>query len=38
MVGKIDILRAVVLLLAAQQGIIELTDDDRAFIRRALGR
>jgi hypothetical protein len=34
---KIKLLEAVALLLAAQQGIIDLTEDDKVLIGKALG-
>jgi hypothetical protein len=35
MLDKMGLLRAVVLLMAAQQGVIDLTDDDKALICKA---
>lgn len=37
MLDKMGLLRAVALLMAAQQGVIDLTDDDKALICKALG-
>jgi len=37
MLDKMGLLRAVALLMAAQQGVIDLTDDDKALIGKALG-
>ena len=37
MLDKMGLLRAVALLMAAQQGVIDLTDDDKAPICKALG-
>lgn len=34
---KMDLLEAMVMLLASEQGIIELSETDRQFISRALG-
>ena len=34
---KMELLEAVALLLAAQQGLIDLTDDDKVLIGKALG-
>ncbi len=37
MLDKMGLLRAVALLMAAQQGVIDLTDDDKTLICKALG-
>jgi len=37
MLDKIELIRAVALLMAAQQGVIDLTDDDKTLICKALG-
>ena len=37
MLNKMELVRAVALLMAAQQGVIDLTDDDKALICKALG-
>ena len=37
MLDKMELLRAVALLMAAQQGVIDLTDDVKALIGKALG-
>ena len=37
MLDKMELLWAVALLLAAQQGVIDLTDDDKALICKVLG-
>ena len=37
MLDKIELIRAVALLMAAQQGVIDLTDEDKALICKALG-
>jgi hypothetical protein len=37
MLDKMGLLRAVALLMAAQQGVIDLTDEDKALICKALG-
>ncbi len=37
MLNKMELVRAVALLMAAQQGVIDLTDDDKALIGKALG-
>jgi len=37
MLDKIKLIRAVALPMAAQQGVIDLTDEDKALIGKALG-
>lgn len=37
MLDKMELMRAVALLMAAQQSVIELTDADKALICKALG-